>query len=419
MATDSVMGLFATPQMIQQQQYNDALNQSMRMAQLTPIQQATAQARTAGYQLGGAIGGALGAQDPQLQMATQRQAIMKTIDPTNPESITKAAQMAAQTGDYVLSSKLAEEARNAAYKKAQTDRAANLMGATTASERNRSIIQKAETALASGQALTPQEEANVRWLISIENKPKVFRDPDTGEITKIDPINIAEAAPNIAKMLGKGKQSGTAGQETMGSIPTEGNQPETTGGGKLPTAIRKEVGDIDQQLVGLDTATNRLSTLIPEIDKIDLGFFTNLERSGAAYLGNPTADTKAFKQLQREALKQANNLLLLAKGVQTEGDAQRAKDQIADPDTWKNKELLKSAFADLKQTLDDTKAALKAKRSTVSSSTKTAPPSMGTNDIAPAKSSFSGVNPQIQPEAQMAPKATHRYNPATGRVEAL
>ena len=68
MATDSIVGgLFATPEQYQQQQLAQQQALAAQMAQLTPEQQANAGLRVAGYQVGGGIASALGAQDPQLQ----------------------------------------------------------------------------------------------------------------------------------------------------------------------------------------------------------------------------------------------------------------------------------------------------------------------------------------------------------------
>jgi hypothetical protein len=67
MATDSIMGLFTTPEQYQQAQSQAALNRGVQLAQLDPLQRASAQLYQGGYLAGGAIGSALGAQDPQLQ----------------------------------------------------------------------------------------------------------------------------------------------------------------------------------------------------------------------------------------------------------------------------------------------------------------------------------------------------------------
>ena len=99
MATDSVMGLFASPEQIQQAQYQQVLDSNIRLAQLNPMQRAQAQLGTASYQLGGAIGSALGAEDPQLKMATARKQIMQGVDQTDPNSLARAAQALNQAGD--------------------------------------------------------------------------------------------------------------------------------------------------------------------------------------------------------------------------------------------------------------------------------------------------------------------------------
>lgn len=390
MATDSVMGLFTDPQQYQQAQNNAALQRGIDLAQLDPFQRATAQMYQGGYLAGGAIGGALGGQDPQLQVATARRQAIQGMDPTNPDSIMQAAQRLSMT-DPAGASQLAEMARAAALKKAQTDKAMRTAGATTVSERNREMISNAEIKLAKGEPLTAEEEARVRWLVGQENKPKIFRDSETGEITQIDPIDLSTSAPNIAALVGKTAKAGGVG----GTV-------STTPATKVSPTIRKEVGNVDEQLTSLDTSVAKITALTPKIQELNLGLYQNVERGVSGFLGKPTEDTKQFKQLKREVLSQANNLLLLAKGTQTEGDAQRAKDQIADEDTWKNKELLTSAFEDLALTLGNTKKALEAKRTTLTSSGVPEIPAFGANDVAPKKSPMSGANPQLQPTAEPA-----------------
>jgi hypothetical protein len=412
MATDSILGLFTDPYQYMQQQNQAQDAAAQRFAQMDPMQRAQYGIYRGAAQLGGAAAGALGVQDPMLQMQTQRQQILRNVDQTDPASIAAAAQQLSRIGDQQGAVQLAELSRTAALKKAQADKAMRTASSTTVSERNREMIANAEIKLAQGQDLTPEEEARVRWMIGQENKPKIFRDSDTGEITTIEPIDLATSAPNLAKLVGKGaKEGGATGAAGVTGTVT------TTPATKLPSAIRKEVGNVDEQMTVLDSSINKLTALTPKINNLDLGLYQNIERGVSGFLGKPTKDTVEFKQLRRTVLEQANNLLLLAKGVQTEGDAQRARDQIADEDTWKNRELLTSAFDDLKTTLANTKAALNAKRSTLTNPGIPAVPGLTAADVAPKPSPFSGVNPQIQPQA--APRATHRYNPTTGRVEAL
>jgi len=94
-----ILGLFTTPEQYQQNQLAQARSRAFQEVQLDPFQRASLGARTAGYQFGQAVGGALGGQDPQLQRITQRQQLLGMIDPSNPDSYAQAIQAALQTGD--------------------------------------------------------------------------------------------------------------------------------------------------------------------------------------------------------------------------------------------------------------------------------------------------------------------------------
>jgi hypothetical protein len=83
-----VQSLFGvSPEMYQRQQQDRADAQALRFAQLDPFQQANFAIGRGANMLGGAIGGALGGQDPELQRITMRQQIASQIDFTDPASI--------------------------------------------------------------------------------------------------------------------------------------------------------------------------------------------------------------------------------------------------------------------------------------------------------------------------------------------
>ena len=94
-----ILGLFTTPEQYQQNQLAQARSRAFQEVQLDPFQQAALGARTAGYQFGQAVGGALGGQDPQLQRITQRQQLLGMIDPSNPDSYAQAIEAALRGGD--------------------------------------------------------------------------------------------------------------------------------------------------------------------------------------------------------------------------------------------------------------------------------------------------------------------------------
>ena len=110
-----VQGLFGmTPESYQQQRDAAALKQAASFGQMDPMQAARTSIYYGANQLGGAIGGMLGAEDPQMRLISQRNALAKQIDMNDPESIMRGAQMAAQSGDTVAASTLADYARKAA-----------------------------------------------------------------------------------------------------------------------------------------------------------------------------------------------------------------------------------------------------------------------------------------------------------------
>ena len=120
MAENIVAGLFGlTPQMYQNQQYQQDLKRGYELAQLSPGAAAQAGLQASVGQLGRGIAGAMGIEDPQLKLISTRNTIAQQIDQTNPESILKGAQMLAQAGDQQGAMALAQYARQAQSEIAQ------------------------------------------------------------------------------------------------------------------------------------------------------------------------------------------------------------------------------------------------------------------------------------------------------------
>lgn len=106
-----ILGLFTTPEQYQQNQLAQFQNRAAQEVQLNPFQQAALGARTAGYQFGQAVGGALGGQDPQLQLIARRQQLASQLDQSNPESYMRVSQLAAQSGDPQFAIAIADAGR--------------------------------------------------------------------------------------------------------------------------------------------------------------------------------------------------------------------------------------------------------------------------------------------------------------------
>ena len=95
---DIVSSLFGvTPEMYQQAQAQQADQQALQYAQLSPFQQANFAIGSGAYRLAGALGG----EDPQLKMISTRNAIARQMDLNDPQSINQAMQALSQAGDTV------------------------------------------------------------------------------------------------------------------------------------------------------------------------------------------------------------------------------------------------------------------------------------------------------------------------------
>ena len=114
MAESIMSGLFGiTPEAYQAQQNRQALAQSAELAQLDPFASARTSLIYGGRQLGSAIGGALGAEDPQLRIISARNAVMREVDPNNPISLQNAIQRLSSAGDQAGALQLSDYLRKA------------------------------------------------------------------------------------------------------------------------------------------------------------------------------------------------------------------------------------------------------------------------------------------------------------------
>jgi hypothetical protein len=165
MAENIVAGLFGlTPQMFQNQQYQQDLNRGISMAQLSPGAAAQAGLQASVGQLGRGFAGAMGIEDPQLKLISTRNSIAQQIDQTNPESILQGAQMLAQAGDQQGAMALAQYARQAQSEMAQTQqRRAAALASTAQAGRERSQASPKEVQLARATAELSGPEGSVEY----------------------------------------------------------------------------------------------------------------------------------------------------------------------------------------------------------------------------------------------------------------
>jgi hypothetical protein len=161
MATDIVGGLFGiTPQSYERQQYEQSLREGQSFGTPQGLYASAAQ-------LGRGIGGALGAEDPQLKMISMRNAIFNKTDPNDPESLARAANELAPF-DPQGANALATQAREAALKLSQV----------TKNMRERAGAEPLQQLIRAGK-YTPTSVAeyantgDISKLVEIEKVPKI------------------------------------------------------------------------------------------------------------------------------------------------------------------------------------------------------------------------------------------------------
>ena len=105
---ESLFGV--SPESLMAARENQLQQRALQFAQLDPMQAAPAGFYTAGSRLGGAVGGLLGAEDPELMRVRQRQQLLQGVNPADPASLRAAAQKAMQMGDVQAAQMLTSRA---------------------------------------------------------------------------------------------------------------------------------------------------------------------------------------------------------------------------------------------------------------------------------------------------------------------
>jgi len=402
MATDIVGGLFGiTPEMYQQQMAQQGLAEGAKLGQMAPDEFGRAMLYAGAAQLGRGIGGAMGAEDPQLKLISARNAVIQGIDLNNPEALQAASARLAQIGDMQGAYGLAEVAQKRAesqatigLREAQAKKANEYQMATTASERNRKLISEADVALKEGRQLNATQESALRYQVAQELKPKIFRDSTTGELTTIDPLNIGLAAPNVAKYLGIPQTTGTAGGVTTIQTPQsqEAQVSQAEALNELTNRtkdIRDVIGETKKLISGSTTGYGSFLSVLPLTD--------------AKTLQNNLESIKANLSLsQLTALKEASKTGASGLGQVTRNEFEALQSTIAklDPQskTFANDlDKVDKTYARLLKQLES-KTVRAEERVKATQPKKPEVPGMAPSDIAPQKSQFSGKNPQLQPE---------------------
>ena len=172
---NSLFGI--TPESLMAEREKALQEQAMQYAKADPFQRATAAIYSGANRLGGAVGGLLGAQDPEMMRIQQRQGVLQNLDLTNPESLKQGIQTAMQNKDYQLVSELTNryQQRTAAELAARKTEAE--ITAKTAEKKSFSVGDKAFLALAAkatpASVKAAQDAGNDISLLDVPEAEKV------------------------------------------------------------------------------------------------------------------------------------------------------------------------------------------------------------------------------------------------------
>jgi hypothetical protein len=115
---NSLFGI--TPESLQADRDAALQAQALQYAKLDPFQRATAAIYSGANRLGGAVGGMLGAQDPEMMRIRQRQQLLEGADISDPKVLRERATIAMQQNDYAAAQQLASRAMDIEAKQAST-----------------------------------------------------------------------------------------------------------------------------------------------------------------------------------------------------------------------------------------------------------------------------------------------------------
>jgi hypothetical protein len=229
-----IAGLFGiTPQMYEQQQRQAALNEGVSMAKLAPEDRAQAMIYSAGAGLGRAGGGLLGAEDPQMQLISNRNQVMQQLNLNDPTSLAKGVEIFNRTGDVQAAQALAAQVQAMMKAQAETQKIgaeATKIGLENVSKQGAVQQLISQFGMDQTQALAVASNADLLKSYLTPKTQQGFKLLETGKYTP-ESINswvnggeleiIDKTAKPPADWLGKARELGLPVAATFGSYTPE------------------------------------------------------------------------------------------------------------------------------------------------------------------------------------------------------
>ena len=415
MADNMIASLFGlNPEIYGEQQRVSALREGAELAKMRPGEMGAALTYAGAKGLGGAIAGALGVQDPQMTKMSMRNQLLQQLDLTDINSLVSTAKQAASLGDAEFAvglidraKSMQESASKIALQQAQTLKALQ-PEKLTGDERYIQALRIVETKLQKGEKPTLTELANANISGQMLSKPRSYLDQASGQMITQAATDPSKAFPLAYKEMGATTEGGAT------TVPKPTVQQATAG--NIPAGSQKEIGEIAASLTKLENSAPELDSFLKSLINKEVVYdatSNTLDILGATVLPALGLKEKG-SQVKKDEIKRAltervNTLLLMAKGTQTEGDAERAKDQIASTTTFLSQARMIGAIEGLQRAEKKLERELLAKRTSLQSQGRPEAPK-----------SPESQEQQTQPEEPTAKPAETKPSPkpvtATGKM---
>jgi len=405
MATDIVGSLFGvSPEMYQEQRNRQGMQDAIAMAQLDPMQYANAAIQAGAGRAAGGFAGLMGVEDPQMRLISQRNALAQQFDVSTPEGLAQYGQALQQVGDTQGAVAIASELRKIrseiskqSLEQAQAIKAL-MPPKLTGDERYIADLRVVESMLRAGKEPSKEQLSNANIASQMLSKPRSFFDQASGQTVTIPATDPSKAFPLTFQL-----------EEFQPLVAKTGTTTEQVTGGNLPAGSQASIGEIDSNLTKLQNSKPELQGFLDALNSGQVKYnatSNTLDLLGATVLPafglKEKGDQVKKDEIQRALVERVNTLLIQAKGTQTEGDATRAKDQIASSTTYLSQARMVGAIESLMRVEEKLAKELEAKKTALQAQGKTVAPNV------PARQ----AQPQAQPQQPAQPPAQARPQPS-------
>lgn len=398
MATADISGLFGGVLTPEEQQRQLTESRATQFAQLAPSQQLAFMGYKAGAGLGQGLAQAAGVyiQDPSIKRATMLRQMASGIDVTTTKGLEEFASRLQQNG---FSGEAAQLGQTITARK-QQEAQASLTAAKTSKELQ-AFDREDQLRKALGELGPDATEKEIMAVVSRYGDPsKVLQALQLSQDKKAQrEMTQEEKAKQREHELERDRlraQDRADLAALVASLKNNQNKP-------LSATEIKDINKINANIRSTTSTIDQADDFINKIDKGEMKFGAGENALGVVRKVLGKSNTSDLNKVEFEQFVSGavNSILNLAKGAQTEGDAKRAEKQIIEGLNKNDEKAVKRGLQGLKKILED------AKDSDMQSLELYSAERGGKNLTANA------------PTAPKTPKATRRFNPATGQFEAI